>query len=241
VIAKYFCGQCKSEFMSPQKILKILVILFLFAEAVSAQIGFKTSLVSPNGDIGQFYNKGVSGELYVIAKDDDGPWRERAGIFYTKLKSRLDTVPVYAVQSGATLSGGNGGTTVLPGYLADHQFSMCYVYIDIGYRVLKVKKLSLYVGAGIEGGISHVQYARGYETLLQETADNDLTIAGYRLTTNIEYLINSHFEVLFEAVANRMTTTDWSTKYEHNTFGIGVDYYFQPRTEETKRKHKHRK
>ncbi len=178
-----------------------------------------------------------------MAKDDDGPWRERAGIFYTKLTSRLDTVPVYAVQSGGSLSGGSGGTTVLPGYLVDREFTMGYVYIDIGYRVLRVKKFSLYVGAGIEGGISHVQYDRGYETVLQETADNDLVIAGYRLapqTWNTE-LTQPFFEVLFEAVANRMTTSDWSTKYEHNTFGIGADYYFRPRMEQTKRKHKHRK
>ena len=137
--------------MSPKRILIILAVLFLFVESTSAQIGLKMSMVSPNGDIGQYYNKGVSGDLFVVAKDDNGPWRERAGLFYTKLTSRLDTVPVYAVQTG-TLMGGSG-TTVLPGYLVDHKFSMGYVYIDIGYRVLRVKKLSLYIGAGLDAGI----------------------------------------------------------------------------------------
>jgi hypothetical protein len=234
---RLFCCQFKSEIMSPQKILKILAVLFLFAESASAQIGFKTSLVSPDGDIGQFYNKGVSGDLYFVAKDDNGPWRERAGIFYTKLSARLDTFPIYAVQTGPTVP---GGTLVLPGYQVDHEFNMLYIYMDIGYRVLRVKKFSLYVGAGLEGGKSNVQYDRGYETVLQETGNTDLLIAGYKLTSNLEYRVNSHFEVLAEAVANRMTTTDWSTKYEHNTFGIGIDYYIKPRMEQTKPKHRHK-
>ena len=218
----------------------LLVGLFMYAGVASAQIGFKTSLVNPDGDIGQFYNKGVSAELFLVLKDDDGPWRERAGIFYTKLSSRLDTVPVYAVGNNVTAAGGYTSTSVFPGYLVDHKFSMLYAYLDLGYRVVRVKKLSLYVGIGLTGGKSNVQYDRGYETLLQETANNDVLIAGYRLTSNLEYRINSHFEVLAEAVANRMTTTDWATKYEHNTFGIGADYYIKARAEQTRPKHRHK-
>ena len=129
---------------------------------------------------------------------------EKGGIFYTKLSPRLDTVPVYAIQTG-----GNTGTAILPGYLVNHDLGMLYLYIDIGYRIVKFKKFSLYAGAGLEGGYSKVQYDRGYESALVEQANNELKIAGYRLTANLEYKISSHFEILFEAVENRMRDHEW--------------------------------
>src|ERR1700739_4687817 len=136
----------------PKKYCIALIVIFLFLTGKSsAQIGFETSLVNPNGDIGQFYKKNISADLFLMRGGGANEhFRIRMGIFYTNLSPRLDTVPQYAV-----LIGGTPYTQIVPGYLVDHNFTMTYIYGDFSYKVVTYKKISLYAGLGIEGGKVH--------------------------------------------------------------------------------------
>lgn len=218
--------------MVPENFFKMLLVcLFIYAGTASAQIGFETSLTSPNGDIGQFYKKNISADLYAIDGCLDGRVRIRMGLFYTKLSPRLDTVPIYGVQIGGTPN-----VRVVPGILVDGKLSMEYFYGDISYRIIKIKKLALFAGIGIEGGKVHESYYRVLETVINDNTNSDVLVAGYKANSSIEYNINPHFDVYFQANYIHLVATDHSTNFTHTTMGVGTNIYLATRK---KSKHKH--
>ena len=217
----------------PENFFKLLfVCLSMYGGVASAQIGVETSLVSPNGDIGQFYKKNISADIYAMSGDADDRLRVRMGLFYTKLSPRLDTVPIYGVQIGGTPQ-----TLVVPGILVDGKLSMEYMYGDISYRVIKIKKFALFAGIGIEGGKVHESYYRVLETVLTDITNSDVLVAGYKANSSIEYKINPRFDVYFQANYIHLIATDHSTNFTHTTMGVGTNVYFVTRK---KSKHKHR-
>ena len=182
--------------------IKCLLLLLLFAGTdCRAQIGVKLSQLSPYGDIGEYFNKAPSIEVYGVAKEDK--WKERFGILYSHLTPRTDTVHIYAVQTDPA-----GNTQlVLPGYLVNHTLTYTYVTGDLSYRFVKLKGFSLYGGAGIVAGKSHTEYDKAIETVITEHDNIDVLIAGFKLCTNIEYQLSPHLHVYADYTYNGIVST----------------------------------
>ncbi len=220
--------------MAPENFFKILLIcVSLYAGAASAQVGFETSLMSPNGDIGQFYKKNISADLYFMNGYMDGRLRIRIGVFYTKLSPRLDTVPIYGVQIGGTPY-----VQVVPGILVDGKLTMVYLYGDMSYRLLKIKKFALFAGLGIEGGKVHEIYYKSLETVINETANSDVLVAGFKANASIEYKISPRVDVYTQASYMNLVATDHSTNFKHTNMGVGINYYYLVTGKKSKSKHR---
>jgi hypothetical protein len=179
--------------------------------------------VYPNGDIGEYFKQGNAISLFVCNSKYEGKIKSTAGVFYTKLAPRMDTVPVYGVQQTGS------STLITPGYLVDHKFYMLYLYVDFDVRIFMIDNLSIFAGVGLGVGKAHVEYDRGYETVLTEQANNDVPMGDFRLKTSIDYEITPHFDAFFRSVFNFATATDWSSSFKHYTFGAGFTYYIKER------------
>jgi len=205
------------------RFIKSPVLLLFICFAVlhsSAQIGFKVSELSPYGDIGQYFNKGAAIDVYAVLKE--GPWKERFGIFYSHLKPRIDTFPVYAVQSIGSQQ------TVIPGFLANHTLTFAYITGDLSHRIVQFKGFSLYGGAGIIAGKSHTEYDEVYTSVSSDHSNIDVLIAGFKLCGSLDYKISDHLHVYGEYTYNGIVATDWSTHYTNTLFSIGLDYSIKP-------------
>lgn len=203
------------------RIISILASLFFFANSnrANAQFGMQLSLFAPKGDIGQYFSKGRSTDLYLTVQSNDNKWKERMGFFYTALSSRIDTARIYATD----------GTTVFPGVLVNKKFNMACLTSDISRRVVSMHGISLYLGIGLIAGISHASYVKEIATILTETVDGDTYIAGLKANAMLDYRINNHFDVYFDASRNFITATDYSTSYTSNKYGIGLNYFIRKR------------
>lgn len=197
----------------------LLFAVLFSCGATQAQMGITISQVNPNGEIGQHFNKAVGVSLYTTF--DERKWRVRAGIFYTRLAPPLDTVPVYLVSSVGSTS------TVVPGYLVNHSMRLGYLFVDYSYRVLKVKHLNLYLGAGMMVGVAHVAYEREFEAILTENVSRDMLIGGCKAFSLLNYKINRHFDVFGEAGINLAVDKKY-TSLKHYTFGLGFAYTIKP-------------
>ena len=209
--------------------LLALTSCFLVAYVHSqAQIGFQVSSFIPKGDIGQYFNKGTSIDAYFVIQSDDGKWQYRVGCLYTALSSRIDTVPIYGVREG-----GGMPTMVLPGFLVNRNFSIKCISGEISRRIFDIHGLGLYGGAGFIGGISHVDYVKEIKTVITETSSIDTKIAGVKLNALLQYRINDHFDVFFDASRSLVTSGgNDATSYTHNKFGIGANYFIFQRERE---------
>jgi hypothetical protein len=180
-----------------------------------AQFGVTISQVSPNGEIGQYFKKAPAVSVYTMFDEDN--WRGRAGIFYARLSPRIDSAPVYMVKEDG------GTTTIIPGYLVNHNMGMGYIFIDYSYRVVKVKPVGLYLGAGMMAGMARVAYDREFEAVLTESVNRNMFIGGFKVFSMLNYKINHHFDVFGEAGCNLTLNTKY-TSLLHYTFGVGFAY-----------------
>ena len=204
----------------------IFILCCLSLNKANCQVGFKLSEVIPNGDIGQFFNKGIAPDLYFFDYWHEGKIRIRMGFLYTQLTSRKDTAPIYAA-----LINGGAPPIYVPGYLVNHNLKMYYMHGDISYRLLHLHDISLFAGIGIVGGIAHDDYEKGYETIITETGKDDNKIAGFDFIANIEYKISEHFDILAEAALMKIGSTSISdnTSYLHSTISIGGNWIYLER------------
>lgn len=218
--------------MLPLQIIKAsLRLLFLFSllcfRPAQAQlgIGFKTSLMQPYSDLGPVFKKNASFELYLVREYDNGT-RSRLGFFYAGLRPRMDTFPVYMVRHDNT-------PTVLPGYEAYGKCYMAGIFLEHHFRLFRYKGFTLTAGGGMLFGIADIRYSRAYETVLTESGSHiQQEIGGLSAGLSAFYEINPRMDACIQGMRNFMTATDWSSGYTHNTYGIGIHYYFQSRTEE---------
>ncbi len=204
-----------------------LLIIFIFLSIAAthqgyAQLGFKLTEIVPNGDIGQFFNKGIAPDIYYIDYFRAGKFRTRVGFLYSKLSSRKDTVPQYMVQVG----GFNPNPVYIPGYLVNRDFSMMYLHGDVSYRFLHINKFSVFGGLGIVMGKSHVVYYRGFETVIEEEGNVDTIIEGLCFVADVEYQLSKHFDILAEGALNKISSSDLTTSYGHSAFSLGVNWVF---------------
>ncbi len=197
----------------------LLIGMFSYS-ATRAQMGMTISQVNPNGEIGQYFNKSAGVSLYTTFDEDN--WRGRAGFFYTRLTPRIDTAPVYLVSTVGS------NTSIVPGYLVNHNMGMGYVFIDYSYRVVKVKPVSLYLGAGMMVGMARVAYERGFEAVLTESVNKNVFLGGFKAFSMLNYKVNRHFNVFGEAGCNLAMNTNF-TSLLHYTFGIGFAYTIKPK------------
>ncbi|MCW3122553.1 MAG: hypothetical protein JWQ38_2045 [Flavipsychrobacter sp.] len=201
-------------------ISSLFFLLFLMlCNRSDAQFGAQLSSFAPKGDIGQYFKKGASIDIYINVQSNDYKWLYRWGFFHTALSSRIDTVPVYGVM----------GNTVLPGYLVNKNFTVNYLGIDLNRLVVKTHGFSIYLGVGIIAGQSHVNYVEHIETVSNEVGDIDSWIAGLKFNAMLNYQVNKHFDVFFDVSKNFITATDYTTSYTSNKSGIGVNYYIRNR------------
>jgi len=201
-----------------------LCVLFIMCTGKSfAQFGIQVSEIIPKGDIGQYYNKGKSIDIYFALQTDDGKWKYRFGFFYTNLTPRIDTAPICGVQ----YDGNN--ITVFPGFLVNHDVNMKCLSADIDRRLIFIHGFSLYIGLGLIMGISHTNYVKTIETISTETGDIDTKIAGLKANSMLEYRINDHFDAFIDGSKNFITSVNWATSYTNYQVGFGLHYFINAR------------
>jgi hypothetical protein len=199
----------------------ILSVLLLCAFTSHAQIGARISQLTPYGDIGEYFKKGTALEIYYVATENR--LRERFGILYSHLAPRLDTFPIYGVKYDA----GSNTTTILPGILVNRMLDFYCINADFDYKVIQVKSFSLYLGAGIIGGKTHTEYVRTINTVIDEIADVDILVAGFKACVTIDYKASPHLDLYAETSYNGMRSKDWSTSFTNTLLSIGVNYSFK--------------
>jgi|GEM_PF-7067008 len=205
------------------KLLFIIVVLLSQDRPVLAQdhgAGVLLTLVSPNGDLGQYLKKSPGYGLFLYDRSEDGRWKYVVTFMHTSTTARMDTVPTYGIQQS-----GNS-TTILPGYTTYGKFNMNYVNGCLSHRIVHYHQLSWYAGVGVLAGISHISYTRSIETVSFDKASTDSFIAGLIAGTSVDYKLNEKFLFSLDGRCNFTYTSDWSSNYTHTTIGLSAAYLF---------------
>jgi hypothetical protein len=202
--------------------LLITTIVYSPVAHTSAQIGIKGGLLVPYGDIGQFFNKTSSFEIFGINEFDEGQFRMRMGLFYAKFTSRLDTFPIYAVTSDPM----RPNLHIVPGYLVNNKFRMYGINADFSVRLFNVKGFSTYAGAGLQAGIAHVESVKDIETVIHSTNNSDYGIGGFRVLACAQYKLSGAFDLFGDWAYNFTSDTHHTTKFTHAVYSLGVNFYF---------------
>jgi hypothetical protein len=191
----------------------------------SLQLGAKVAYVKPRNGFAMEFKSAPSYELYlqIRSKHGNGPFSTRIGFFYTDTKPRLDTIPTYMVKVSYP-------DKLFPGYVVYHKMDLKGIYIDYAYSLICYNRLRLDLGLGLMGGISHVEYSRGYATLVAEEGNVADYIVGLRPRVNIGYQLIKYLEIYAEYMDNIVTSTDWGTQYSSHNFGLGLNFTFNPRS-----------
>jgi hypothetical protein len=190
------------------------------------QLGAKVAYMKPRNSFGMDFSNAPSYEMYLQfrSRHGSGPLSGRVGFFYTDTKPRLDTIPSYLAQIGSP-------DKLFPGYIAYHKMNLKGIFIDYAYSLLCYQRLRLDLGLGLMGGISHIEYSRGYATMLNENGTIEDKIVGLRPRINLGYQVIKYLEVYAEYMDNIVTTSDWSTQYSSHNFGIGLNITFNPKSD----------
>src|SRR5690606_9248745 len=152
-------------------ILLVIAILPCSLQA-AAQIGLKLSLLSPRGDMGPIYKKGVAFDLYYHMEESER-WYGRAGIYYTSLQPRLDTFPIAMIKDTYV-------PVAYPGHTVYQKFYIVGIYIDQNFRVFERNGFSADLGLGVFGGKSHTEYVRSVPGLISEVGNLEEKVVGLR-------------------------------------------------------------
>ncbi len=189
-----------------------------YGPTAMGQIGIKGGLLTPYGDIGQYYKKTPSFEVFLFNADEENRYKIRFGYYYANLPIRIDTVPIYAIQYPAVI--------VLPGFLVNKTLIMQGVNSDFSYRVAHLGNLSLFAAAGLCISIGHIESVKQIETVYTETTNSDTWLGGFRLMASLEYKLSESFDLIADASYNKMVTTDYSADFTHTTLYFGINYRF---------------
>lgn len=147
-------------------------------------------------------------------------FRAKAGINYTNFKPRLDTFPTWGYRGG-------NDPAFFAGSQVYHKFYMALIFVNIDLKVLHRGNFYWYVGTSLTGGIAHVDYDLDIPTVINEHGNTDQEIVGFVVKTNAEYKLNDHFSAFLELSKSSLSSTDWSSKYGHYNYGIGLNYQIQ--------------
>ena len=191
----------------------------------AVQIGFKYAYIAPLNNFGMEFSRSPQYELYCQLRNQDGNGRlsGRIGIYYTSPAPRMDSIPAYLIYE-------SNGTTLYPGYVSYQKFYMSGIFIEYAYRIVRYKGFALDAGLGLTIGKYRMEYDEGYTGMLTQKGIIEETTAGLRMHLALAYQINRYFEIYGEAMNSQITQTDWSTKFPNNTYGLGVNFTFNPRS-----------
>jgi hypothetical protein len=195
-------------------LLAIALVVGIYYSAL-AQIGIKASLLTPRGDIGQTFKKGMSYELFFLVDSYNDHLRSRIGIGHSTLQPRMAAFPVYVIK---------GEHTLLPGSATYSNLNLNYLFLDEDLRLFHYKGFSIYAGIGLTFGLASFSYNRHIETLVYDGEDMRDNICGIRGNLQADYIINKHFIVFAEAMHSAVTETHWAVSYSNETYSIGVNY-----------------
>lgn len=204
----------------------LLCGLLLIAHTTIAQVGVKISQMRPKGDIGEYFKKNISYDIYYYIGTLNDHLRSRVGVMYAQSTSRLDTFNVYAVK------GSGSSALILPGYEVYHKLGIMGLYIDEDLRIIRRRGVTIFAGLGLMVGKAHMEYDQGYESIITvSNAKVDNTIFGLRFNASVNYKISNHFEVFAAATHNALTVTDWSASYANTCYGLGLNYTIKGKTD----------
>jgi hypothetical protein len=192
----------------------------------AVQLGLKYAYLTPLGDFGMEFSRAPQYELYCQLRNKQGNGRlsGRVGMYYTAPTPRLDSFPAYLVFE-------SNGATLYPGYVTYQKFYMAGIFIEYAYRIVRYKGFAIDAGLGLTLGQYRLEYEEGYATMLPERGIVEAKIAGLRTHIALAYQINRYFEIYAEGMNSQITQTDWSARFPNNTYGLGVNFTFNPGTD----------
>lgn len=188
----------------------------------SGQFGIKAGMISPYGDIGQYFKKAPIVEIFGINEHRDGQFRVRMGLFYTKFTSRLDTFPIYAIADDPN----RPNVKVVPGYLVNNKFRMYGINADFSVRLFEAGNFSAYAGAGLQLAIAHVESVKSIETVIDETDKSDNKAGGFRICASAQYKLSDQVSLFGDWFYNFTKDVSQTTRYTHAVISLGVNYNF---------------
>ncbi len=207
-----------SAFLQRYVFWVLFAVAMGYGPVAKGQIGIKGGLFSPYGDIGQYFKKTPSFEVFLFNADEENRYKIRFGYYYANLPIRIDTVPIYAIQYPSV--------TVLPGFLVNKNLTMQGLNSDFSYRVAHIGELSLFAAAGLCISIGHIESVKQIETVYLSTTNSDTWIGGFRLMASLEYKLSESFDLIADASYNKVVTTDYATDFTHTTLYFGINYRF---------------
>jgi hypothetical protein len=198
------------------KIIFFIISLFAFLNSYG-QLGIKISQYRPANELGGVFNKAVAGEISVVQSSFKKKWAIHLGISYTQLKSRQDTVRLYAV------SNKGGDYKVYPGYQVYNKYNLFWMSLGVDYYWIKTKKAKLYSGLDVIAGGSAIDYILYYETIRDEDYSGGDGNVGFRIRVGASLNLSDNLEAFTEFTRNMYLDTQYNT-YANNEIGVGLRF-----------------
>ena len=193
--------------------------LLLMTLGGSAQIAVKLLQFRPTGELGAVMKKAFTGEgLYM--GDIEEVKRLRVGFSFVILNPRLDTFPVYAVQSG-----GSAGTIVLGGYQTFTRYNMALISAGLDFRAFNRDPFFIYPGMDILFGAIDMRYRTNYPLYKDENFSGSEKIGGLKFRAGVEYKLSDKLGFFIE-ITRSVYLVEETGIFSHNDIGLGSHYFF---------------
>jgi hypothetical protein len=201
-----------------KKILVLSLTLILSSSCFS-QLGLEVFHFRPTGQLGDGFKPTFGGELSYLPAFES-KMRFRGSIRLVYLKSRMDTIPIYAIEH--TIS----GSTVLPGYQTFDKYQILtfsggydYSFIDGPFYP--------YVGGDIVFGGVQAKGESYVQQLSLEYYTETSWMIGVRPRIGVEYEVSDQLG-LFANITRSwfMNFSLGFRSHNFNTFGLGARYQF---------------
>ncbi len=204
---------------------KLLLVFFLFLFSfndLTSQVSLRVFNYRPTGkEYGFTFKPIFSGELGFTFPFDEDHWvRFSASVTFLRMKTRLDTFPVYA-----TVSGG-GGASVLPGQQVFQKYNIFKAFAGIDVAVVNKEKIKFYLGTDIIAGGTDVQYTLKVNTLLDEGYSGGGILIGIRGRLGCDFIINDDFVVFATINSSYFIISEPAARGSANDYGVGIRYIF---------------
>ncbi len=200
------------------KYLFLFCLLFIYHQS-QGQVGLNVSQFIPNGDLGAYYNSGISTHGFIVKNKLDGEVRVRFGLLYAKLSPKVDTLSQYEVD------GSGSSTLIYPGYVVNHSLTIYEILTDLSYRVIHKNNLSYYAGFGYGGGLAKESYFKAIETRPDDNGEQGYLIFGLGVNTSLEYKLNEKLDVFCEGKYMYNLRLEGSYNYTYYTIGVGINFF----------------